>query len=77
MQRASAIPTIGVELLDWSIAPKVRVIPAQANGLGFVSEKDTRAERPDPSASSQGNSSSFPPSKSVPPLDPGRWPGLV
>jgi hypothetical protein len=24
MQRSSAIPTIGVELLDWSIAPKVR-----------------------------------------------------
>jgi hypothetical protein len=46
MQRSSAIPIVGVKSLDWTKHRRCGFIPAQANGLGFVSVKDTRAEGP-------------------------------
>jgi hypothetical protein len=56
------IRTAGVTSLDCSLAPKVRFIPAQASGLGFISEHNTRAEGPIHPRGIE-NSSGFQPSK--------------
>jgi hypothetical protein len=46
MQRSSAIPTVGLSSWTGPLHRRCEVIPAQANGLGFVSEDNTRAEGP-------------------------------
>jgi hypothetical protein len=42
MQRSSAIPTVGVKSLDWFIAPRCGVIPAQDVPLGYPNPQQER-----------------------------------
>jgi hypothetical protein len=62
-------------LTRWTVTEHRRcgVIPAQANGLGSVSEDDTRAEGPIHPLGGRKMVQAFSPQKSSS-LDPSRWP---
>jgi hypothetical protein len=46
MQQSSAIPTVDVQSLDCSIAPKVRGHTSPGQRPGFCQQKGHKAERP-------------------------------